>query len=57
LFLAHRLHLSHIVLLMLESLGTQKYWAKVVSRAVRTEWVPSRNYLINVGASNSGIAI
>jgi hypothetical protein len=29
LFVAHRLHLSHTALLMLESLGTQKCWTKV----------------------------
>jgi hypothetical protein len=37
LFLAHRLHLSHTALLMLESMGTQKFWARVNSRAVCPE--------------------
>jgi hypothetical protein len=57
LFLAHKLHLSHIVLLVLESLGTLKCWAKVLSRAVHPEWVPSWNCLTNVGASYSGMAM
>jgi hypothetical protein len=55
--LAHKVHLSHTVLLMLEILGTQKCWARVVSMAVCPEWVPSWNCLTNVWASDLGMAI